>query len=159
MSASSSTTSQTHRCPSKCVSSVILQLVDTPKGEAANRSHVDISIDDVGAAIGQIEAIGGSVKKQPSLYPRPGSFGGEVPLIDGAVIQGPFGNEFCLVSPLSDDEVAALVAAVKSGATWPPIATGAPPPGGPAKCSPQRPASPIGSKPAEVSPADPLRYT
>lgn len=86
-----------------------------PPGGGANRSHVDISIDDVDGAMGHIEAIGGSVKKQPSLDPRPESFGGEVPLIDWAVMQDPFGNEFCLVSPLSDDEIAAVVGAPESG--------------------------------------------
>jgi len=93
---------------------IILQLVDTPKGEQANRSHVDLTVLDVDAAIGEIEAIGGKVKKAPALYPRPASFEGEVPLIDWAVMQDPFGNEFCIVSPLTDDEIAAVVAAAES---------------------------------------------
>jgi len=94
---------------------IILQLVNAPKGEEANRSHVDITVDDVDIAISQIESIGGRVKKEPSLYPRPGSFKGQVPLIDWAVIQDPFGNEFCLVSPLTKDEIAAVVKAAESG--------------------------------------------
>ena len=76
---------------------VILQSVTGRKGEAPNRSHVDIGVADVDAAIRQIEAIGGRVKKAPSLYPGRGR-SGKVPTIDWAVMQDPFGNEFCLVS-------------------------------------------------------------
>lgn len=94
---------------------IILQLVDAPKGEEANRSHVDITVDDVDTAIRQIESIGGLVKKEPSLYPRPGSFEGQVPLIDWAVMQDPFGNEFCLVSQLTKDEMAAVANTAESG--------------------------------------------
>lgn len=93
---------------------IILQLVHTPKGPTANRSHIDIGVDDVDTAIAQIEAIGGRRKKEPSLYPRPGSFEGKVPVIDWAVMEDPFGNEFCLVSELSKDEIAAVVAAAES---------------------------------------------
>ncbi len=94
---------------------IILQLVDAPKGDEANRSHVDITVDEVDTAVRQIESIGGRVKKEPGLYPRPGSFEGQVPLIDWAVMQDPFGNEFCLVSPLTKDEIAAVVKAAESG--------------------------------------------
>lgn len=94
---------------------IILQLARLPKGEEANRSHVDITVDDVDTAISQIESIGGQVKKKPSLYPRPGSFEAQVPLIDWAVMQDPFGNEFCLVSELTNDEIAAVVSAMESG--------------------------------------------
>ncbi len=88
---------------------VILQSVTGRKGEAPNRSHVDIGVADVDAAIRQIEAIGGGVKKAPSLYPRPGSFAGKVPTIDWAVMQDPFGNEFCLVSDLAPREIKAVL--------------------------------------------------
>jgi catechol 2,3-dioxygenase-like lactoylglutathione lyase family enzyme len=95
---------------------IILQVVDMLKDEDPNRVHVDITpeigIDD---AVERIVAIGGSVKKPPSLYPRPGSHGDERPLIDWAVMQDPFGNEFCLVSNLSDEQSAAAMAA--TGAT------------------------------------------
>lgn len=47
--------------------------------------------------------------KELSLCPRPGSFEGQVPLIDWAVIQDPFGNEFCLVGGQSKDEIGAVV--------------------------------------------------
>ena len=63
-------------------------------------------------------ALGGRVKKPPSLYPRPGSHGDERPLIDWAVMQDPFGNEFCLVDDLTTEQSLAAVNAV--GATTDP---------------------------------------
>jgi predicted enzyme related to lactoylglutathione lyase len=90
---------------------VILHLVSTPKGPDANRSHVDIWVRDVDEAIGRIQAIGGTVKKAPSIYPRPHSYPGEPPTIDWAVMQDPFGNEFCVISALTPDESQAVAAA------------------------------------------------
>ena len=76
----------------------ILQVVDSSKGEAPNRAHIDVTpnngIDD---AISQILSLGGSVEKPPSLYPRPGSHGDVRLIIDWAVTQDPFGNESRLV--------------------------------------------------------------
>lgn len=98
---------------------IILQLVDTVKGSAPNRSHVDIGVPDIDVAIARILAIGGAVKKEPSIYPRPGSFEGVPPAIDWAVMQDPFGNEFCLVSDLTREESAAVVdvSRFRAGAT------------------------------------------
>lgn len=90
---------------------VILHLVTAPKGPEANRSHVDIWVRNVDTAISEIEAIGGTVKKQPSIYPRPHSYEGEPPSIDWAVMQDPFGNEFCLVSVLTPAESRAVAQA------------------------------------------------
>jgi predicted enzyme related to lactoylglutathione lyase len=87
---------------------LILHKVSTHKGPEANRGHVDIWVRDIDKAIGQIEAIGGRVKKPPAIYPRPGSYPGERPLIDWAVMQDPFGNEFCLVTVLSAEESQAV---------------------------------------------------
>jgi hypothetical protein len=36
------------------------------------------------------------------MCPWPGSFPGESPLIDWAVMQDPFGNQFCLVTVSAD---------------------------------------------------------
>ncbi len=97
---------------------VILQLVDTPKSSAANRVHIDLTpVGGIDQAIPQIIELGGSVKKAPSLYPRPGSRGDESPVIDWAVMQDPFGNEFCLVSELTAEEIAAVLQATRAGAT------------------------------------------
>jgi len=87
---------------------VILHRVSAAKGVETNRSHVDITVDDLDVAIEQIEAIGGRLKRAPSIYPRPGSYAGEPPVIDWAVLQDPFGNEFCLVRELSPDEADAV---------------------------------------------------
>jgi catechol 2,3-dioxygenase-like lactoylglutathione lyase family enzyme len=94
---------------------VILHLVKTRKGTEANRSHVDIWVPDIDTAIVRIEAIGGTLKKPPSIYPRPGSYPGEPPCIDWAVMQDPFGNEFCLVTVLTPDQVQAVAQAARHG--------------------------------------------
>ncbi|MGH9212473.1 MAG: VOC family protein [Acidimicrobiales bacterium] len=94
---------------------VILHLVSTAKSQDANRSHVDIWVRDVDKAISQIEAIGGTLKKSPSIYPRPHSYPGEKPSIDWAVMQDPFGNEFCVISVLTSDESYAVAAAGETG--------------------------------------------
>ncbi|MGH8916244.1 MAG: VOC family protein [Acidimicrobiia bacterium] len=94
---------------------MILHLVATPKGPEANRSHVDIGVRNVDSAIAEIEAIGGTLKREPSLYPRPHSYEGEIPLIDWAVMQDPFGNEFCLVSVLTTEESRTVAHAGEQG--------------------------------------------
>ena len=96
---------------------VILHLVDRVKGgDEVNRCHVDIWVRDVNAAIERITAIGGTCKLAPSIYPRPGSYPGERPGIDWAVMRDPFGNEFCVISVLSAEESRAVLdAAAASG--------------------------------------------
>jgi len=94
---------------------VILHKVATTKGPAANRAHVDIWASDIDTAIAQVEAIGGRLKKPPSIYPRPGSYGDEPALIDWAVMHDPFGNEFCLITVLTSEQSAAVRAAAERG--------------------------------------------
>ena len=94
---------------------LIMHLVTTPKGEEANRGHIDIWVRSIDEAIPRIEAIGGSVKKPPTIYPRPGSFPGERPRIDWAVMRDPFGNEFCLVTILGQAQRDAVQAAAAEG--------------------------------------------
>lgn len=95
---------------------VILWKVDESKGTEANRSHVDIWVRDVDAAIDQVIDIGGTLKKAPTIYPRPLSYGDEPAAIDWAVMQDPFGNEFCVISMLSQQESQAVA---EAGATAP----------------------------------------
>ena len=83
---------------------------------AANRAHMDIGVDDLDVAIAQVERIGGRLKYPPTLYPVPHAYEGARPLIDWAVMQDPFGNEFCLVRVLTGAERAALDAAAERGA-------------------------------------------
>jgi predicted enzyme related to lactoylglutathione lyase len=95
---------------------VILHLVREPKDPArANRSHVDIWVRDVDVAIDEVAAIGGGLKRPPTIYPRPGSYGDEPARIDWAIATDPFGNEFCLISLLSPEESAAVAAAGAAG--------------------------------------------
>ena len=97
---------------------IILQVVHRSKGSEPNRAHIDVNPNEgIDRAIDQILALGGSVKKPPSLYPRPGSHGDEPPVIDWAVMQDPFGNEFCLVDDLTDAQIEAVVKATDAGAS------------------------------------------
>jgi catechol 2,3-dioxygenase-like lactoylglutathione lyase family enzyme len=91
---------------------IILQKVEEAPVEVAmpdhrrtNPMHIDITPDGgIDRAVDQIVELGGSVKKPPSLYPRPGSHADEPPVIDWAVMQDPFGNEFCLVYELTKEQ-------------------------------------------------------
>jgi len=94
---------------------LIMHLVTTPKEPEANRGHVDIWVRSIDDAIPRIQAIGGSVKREPTIYPRPGSFPGEPPRIDWAVMRDPFGNEFCLVTVLSQEQREAVLDAAAEG--------------------------------------------
>jgi predicted enzyme related to lactoylglutathione lyase len=94
---------------------LIMHLVSTQKGEAANRGHIDIWVHSIDDAIPRVEAIGGSVKQEPTIYPRPGSFPGEPPRLDWAVMRDPFGNEFCLITVLSPQQVRAVQDAAAAG--------------------------------------------
>lgn len=94
---------------------VILQLVSSRKGPDPNRSHIDIWVANIDRAITQITAIGGSLKRGPTIYPRPHSFPGKPAVIDWAVMRDPFGNEFCLVTALTDEESEAVGRAAEAG--------------------------------------------
>lgn len=84
-----------------------------PTHDEANRVHFDIWPNDgMDSAIEQIVALGGTIRKPPSLYPRPGSYGDDVPRIDWAVMQDPFGNEFCIVELLTPEQRAAAAGVV-----------------------------------------------
>jgi hypothetical protein len=97
---------------------VVLQLRATQKGDLANRAHIDVTpTSGTDQAVSKIIAIGGSVKKEPSIYPRPGSIEGKRPTIDWTVMQDPFGNEFCLIVDLSREQSDAVLAAAEYGAT------------------------------------------
>jgi len=91
---------------------------EAPTHHETNRVHIDITpIGGIDVAIPQILELGGSVKKPPSLYPRPGSHPESDPVIDWAVMQDPFGNEFCLVADLAEEQATAAINAAQHGAT------------------------------------------
>ena len=91
---------------------IILQRTDgapvevaRPSHHRTNAVHIDITPSNgIDRAVEEIVALGGRVKKPPSLYPRPGAHEGHRPLIDWAVMQDPFGNEFCLVHDLTEEQ-------------------------------------------------------
>jgi catechol 2,3-dioxygenase-like lactoylglutathione lyase family enzyme len=86
-----------------------------PTHHETNRMHIDIWPNEgMDSAVADIVAIGGTLKKPPSLYPRPGAHGDEAPSIDWAVMQDPFGNEFCIVEQITPAQGADAMA---SGAT------------------------------------------
>ncbi len=83
-----------------------------PSHSRTNPMHLDITpTHGIDKAIAQIVELGGTVKKPPSLYPRPRSHGEEPPVCDWAVMQDPFGNEFCLVVTLEEAQAQAAMAA------------------------------------------------
>lgn len=85
--------------------------LNPPTHHETNRAHIDVWPNDgIDNAIRDIIAIGGSLKHAPSLYPRPGTYGDDPPAIDWAVMQDPFGNEFCLVELLTREERDAAMA-------------------------------------------------
>ncbi len=98
---------------------IILQVVDTSPFDVATPSHTQTNAvhNDItpnhalDQAIEQIVQLGGAVKKAPSIYPRPGTHGDEPPRLDWAVMQDPFGNEFCLVRRLTEEQARAAMAA------------------------------------------------
>lgn len=94
--------------------------VGLPDHAVTNAVHIDITPNGrIDHAIDEIVRLGGTVKKPPSLYPRPGSHGDEPPVIDWAVMQDPFGNEFCLVAPLTEEQVqAAITADARTDPDW-----------------------------------------
>ena len=94
---------------------VTLQLVETTKGDAPNRVHLDIAVHEgLDRAIDRIIALGGTLKKIPSVAPRPGR-GDLHPVVDWAVMQDPFGNEFCLIDRLNRQQIEQVLAAAKDG--------------------------------------------
>ena len=95
----------------------------------ANRAHIDIGVDDVDMAIAQVERIGGRLKYPPTVYPIPHAYEGARPLIDWAVMQDPFGNEFCLVRELTAPNAGRSTQPLSMAP--PPTTTGVPSPAAP----------------------------
>ena len=71
---------------------ILLQRV--PEGQATGHSgtHLDFRVDDVARAQAQIAEIGGKVVKPAGMFPND-----EEPVLEWAVLQDPFGNEFCII--------------------------------------------------------------
>lgn len=67
-------------------------------------------MDDVAVTVRRTEEIGGLTIKAPAFYPSD-----ESPYLEWAIMQDPFGNQFCFVRwPLEPREVAAEIPAQQS---------------------------------------------
>lgn len=69
---------------------LLLQKVDHPV--SAGGVHLDFKVRDLSAAIAAVQAIGGTIKRPPSVYPDDGA-----PYLEWAVMQDPWGTPFCLI--------------------------------------------------------------
>lgn len=78
--------------------SVLLQLVPETKSAVKNRVHLDLTVDDLEAAVSAVVALGGRLEGGPHAFPEGGT-----PAREFAVMTDPFGNEFCLVRELLPD--------------------------------------------------------
>jgi hypothetical protein len=71
---------------------LLLQVVPDSQNQRTGGTHLDLWVSDVEEAVRQAEGIGGVLIKRPSLYPSE-----HAPALEWAVMQDPFGNEFCFV--------------------------------------------------------------
>lgn len=72
--------------------SLLLQRVPEGKTSVKNRAHVDVDVTDVARAVEEVIRLGGSLVKEPDLWPDHSK-----PYLEWAVMADPFGNEFCLI--------------------------------------------------------------
>jgi predicted enzyme related to lactoylglutathione lyase len=71
---------------------ILLQLVPDHEDCAHGGTHLDFQVDDVADAVRRIEEIGGTMLRPPELYRPDGA-----DMLEWAVMQDPFGNQFCLI--------------------------------------------------------------
>ena len=85
---------QFSRIGKKGATSILLQLVPETKTDLKNRAHIDITVEDVDHAINEVITLGGSLIRPKGGYPP------DAPEIEWAVMEDPFGNEFCVIRDL-----------------------------------------------------------
>jgi predicted enzyme related to lactoylglutathione lyase len=71
---------------------MLLQLVPDEGSCGHGGTHLDFRVDDVAEAVRRVEEIGGITIRPPEVY-RPDG----VDMLEWAVMQDPFGNQFCLI--------------------------------------------------------------
>lgn len=71
---------------------MLLQLVPPGKSNSHRGTHLDFRVDDVEEAARDIEAVGGRTVKPAGFYEADGQ-----PVLEWAVMEDPFGNEFCII--------------------------------------------------------------
>ena len=80
---------------------LLLQLVPRDQSSWTGGTHLDLRVDDVAVAVRKTEEIGGVTVKAPDFYPP-----GDAPYLEWAIMQDPFGNQFCFVRwPLTSPAV------------------------------------------------------
>jgi len=79
---------------------LLLQLVPRDQTSWIGGTHLDLRVDDVALAMRRTEEVGGVTVKPPGFYPP-----GDAPYLGWAIMQDPFGNQFCFVKwPLASPE-------------------------------------------------------
>jgi predicted enzyme related to lactoylglutathione lyase len=71
---------------------ILLQLVPIGQVSVNGGTHLDFRVDDVAAAARAITEIGGVMIKPPDMYVIDGEA-----FLEWAVMQDPFGNDFCII--------------------------------------------------------------
>lgn len=71
---------------------MLLQLVPPGRKNSHRGTHLDFRVDDVAQAAREIEAVGGTTLRPPDIYETDGE-----PVLGWAIMEDPFGNEFCII--------------------------------------------------------------
>ncbi len=71
---------------------LLLQLVPRDQTSWIGGAHLDLQVDDVALAVSRTQEIGGVTVKAPGFHPS-----GDTPYLEWAIMQDPFGNQFCFV--------------------------------------------------------------
>ena len=71
---------------------LLLQLVSDHQESWTGGTHLDFRVEDVPLAVHRTEELGGVTLKPPAFYPD-----SESPYLEWAIMQDPFGNQFCFV--------------------------------------------------------------
>lgn len=71
---------------------LLLQLVPRDQTSWIGGIHLDLRVDDVALAVRRTEEIGGVTVMAPGFYPPSAA-----PYLEWAIMQDPFGNQFCFV--------------------------------------------------------------
>jgi hypothetical protein len=76
--------------------SILLQLPTKIQPPPTHNAHLDLTVDDVDAAVQQSIALGATLFREKGTYP----LGAAEPYLEWAVMLDPFGNKFCLIKDL-----------------------------------------------------------
>lgn len=71
---------------------MLLQLVPPGRANSHRGTHLDFRVEDVAEAARDIELVGGKTLKPPAFYEIDGK-----PYLEWAIMEDPFGNEFCII--------------------------------------------------------------